>query len=154
MIKNSGFTFTELLVVLAAIALVSILSIPVLYEIHARTKFYLALTELKGALLSAQTHAVTNREVATVYVGSAAPANAVASSSWVPAAHVSLKGTAFAVYFNPKGYPQISLSDSTYAGVIGIKVCENENKANARSRTITINRIGHISEGRIVEGCS
>lgn len=154
MIKKSGFTFMELLVVLMAIAFFSTLTVPVLFEIHVRSKFYLAVAELKGALLRAQANAIVTRKVMVVHVGASSSSHTATSFSWMPTEHVSLKGAAFTVYFGPRGQPQVSLSDSTPLGVVNIKVCENENKANAHSRIITINRMGHISEGPLVEGCS
>lgn len=152
--KCLGFTLFEILMVLAMISIIASLTVPVFINYQSRQNLELAVAELKGSVYRAQLRARMHGRVMTVHVGTGSSTNNETTISWNPSEPASLIGSGTTVYFGPLGYPQNSASDSGYAGEIVIKICENTEDATLHSRRLKINRIGHVSDSGLIEGCS
>lgn len=149
MIKQKGFTLIELIVVLTIISTLAVMAAPNYFNMAAVQDMNKSAIDLSATLQKAQSRALLEKRLITVYLGSS-PALASDEMSWMPSGNSIFVGGTQTVYVSKDGFLQASATDKKYYGVLHFKVCSSSVNA---SRTVTYNRIGVITTTEAKEGC-
>lgn len=150
MIKHKGFTFIELVVVLAIIATLAVMAAPNYFNMAAVQDMNKSAIDLSSTLQKAQSRAILEGSPITVYLGSTPPL-ASNEMSWMPSGNSIFVGGPQTVFVGKNGFLQTSATDKKYYGVLQFLICSSNVDA---SRKVTYNRIGVITTTEAMEGCN
>lgn len=148
--RISGFSMIEIIVTLIIISIVTVIAAPNIKNVLMREHLNQSSADLINVLQKAQSRAVLEKKVISVYVGSA-PTLTDTDLNWMPSGNATLRGGATRIYISKSGYLQKTATNTAFDGVKNFIVCS---QGGTHSRKITFNRIGVVTDSGVRENCS